>query len=830
MFGLNVTDNVKNVLSNAKKLAYLYGEHQVGTEHLLWGLSSVEKSVASRVLAGFGIKADKLEKVIREMKGNPISLKGNAVIDFTPRVKDCLNYAEQVAYSLGVVYLFTEHLLFALAQDKNSRAMTILEQHFGVSAESIAQKVYEIIMGEESEGSGKKKSDSKNTYEQNKENIGKQSVEEINAALPEVLRDMGIDLTARARSRKLDPIIGRDLETERIIEILCRKTKNNPVLIGEAGVGKTAVIEGLAQSIVKGDVPEILKDKIIFSLEMGSLMAGTKYRGSMEEKLKNAIKEITSAKNIIVFIDEIHMLAQAGSHENEISPADMLKPYLARGEIQTIGATTTDEYRRFIEKDRALERRFQPIMVDEPSEEDTIKILKGIRDSYEAFHKVKITDEAIESAVQLSVRYIMDRYLPDKAIDLIDEASSKAKVSGSIMPKDIRNHEEELRELEMKKMEAEKNSDFGLSEQLKVMINELSGKITVLKNAWNASKGDQTGIIGAEDIAKVVSNWTGVPVSKLTESERDKLLHLETLLHKRVIGQNEAVVAVSKALRRARAGLKDPNRPIGSFIFLGPTGVGKTELTKALAEVMFNDENAIIRIDMSEYMESHSISKMIGSPPGYVGFDDGGQLTEQVRRKPYSVVLFDEIEKAHPDVYNLLLQVLDEGRLTDSKGRTVNFKNTIIIMTSNVGVAELSKSTKKLGFNEGGSENANIKESLLNALKSRFKPEFINRVDVVVVFETLKEEDIKKIAGIMITSLAKKLKNTGIEIKLTNRAVDGLVKEGYSNVYGARPLRRLIEQKIEDRLAEELLEGGFKKNQTIEIDYQNNEFVFKRLD
>lgn len=825
MFGQNITDNVKNALDEAKKLAYRCGETQMGSEHILYGLASIERSVASKILAQFGVSHVKILSSVMEIKGNPSPLRGSAVIELSPSVKRIFALAEQIAIHAESEYLFSEHILLALTQDSGSVAMFILVQKFGVNPEDLVAALESVVFGEKENES----SVSKNAYEQNREDQVKKKTEEINAALPEVLRDMGTDITARAKKGKMDPIIGRDKETERIIEILCRKTKNNPVLIGEAGVGKSAVVEGLAQRIVKNDVPELLRDKIIFSLEIGSLMAGTKFRGTLEEKLKKAIAEITSAKNIIVFIDEIHMLAQAGSHENEVSPADMLKPYLARGEMQTIGATTTDEYRKFIEKDKALERRFQPIMVDEPSIEDAIAILRGIRDSYEAFHKVKITDSAIESAVHLSVRYIMDRYLPDKAIDLIDEASSRAKVSGSFVPKDIRKLQDELAELKMKKTEAEKNDDLPFAQQLTEMIREMSGKITVLKNAWIASKGDQTGIIGEEDVARVVSSWTGIPLSKLTESEKQKLLKLESVLHKRVIGQDEAVSAVSRAIRRARAGLKDPKRPIGSFIFLGPTGVGKTELTRALAEAMFDDENAIVRMDMSEYMEQHSVSKMIGSPPGYVGFDEGGQLTEQVRRKPYSIVLFDEIEKAHTDVYNLMLQILDEGRLTDSKGRTVDFKNTIIIMTSNVGVADLPKHSGRLGFNETNDVKINVKERLLEALKNRFKPEFINRVDVVVVFDSLSEEDVKKIAGIMVTNLAKKLKATGIEVKFTNRAIDGLVKEGYSTVYGARPLRRTIEQKIEDRLAEELL-GGEAGKKTFEVDYQNGEFAFKRLD
>ena len=629
----------------------------------------------------------------------------------------------------------------------------------------------------------------------------------------------------------MDPIIGREKETSRIIEILCRKTKNNPVLIGEAGVGKSAVVEGLAQAIVKGDVPEFLQNKTIFSLDIGSLMAGTKYRGSMEEKLKNAINTIISAKNIIVFIDEIHMLAQAGSKEGEVSPSDMLKPYLARGEMQTIGATTTEEYRKFIEKDKALERRFQPIIVDQPSEEDTIKILKGIRDSYEAFHKVKITDEAIEAAVKLSVRYIMDRSLPDKAIDLIDEASSRTKVRGSITPEKVKELEAKLKELEIQKQEASRAENFEKANSFKEEANKIRAKIEQARQEWKSGKANQDGVITAEDIASVVSSWTKIPVSKLTETEKDRLVHLEDILHKRVIGQDEAISAVSKAIRRARAGLKDPKRPIGSFIFLGPTGVGKTELCKALAEAMFDDENMVIRLDMSEYMEPHSVAKLIGAPPGYVGFDDGGQLTEQVRRKPYSVILFDEIEKAHPDVFNILLQVLDDGRLTDSQGRTVSFKNTIIIMTSNCGVADLSKTTKKLGFEEDdNSQNQSMKEHLMKALREKFKPEFLNRVDVICIFDNLSKEDITKIATIMINNLNNKLQDKKITLRLTKGAIEQIIEKGYSAEYGARPLKRYIEQNIEDELAERILAGEFGENSIVTVGFKDGHFVFNAND
>ena len=829
MFDLSPAENVRTAIQNSKRYAISMGSACVATEHLLLGLCSVEKSMASKILEKYNINLKKLERLVRDKYPDAKPLPKGMAIDFSPKAKAIIKSSEQLAYQLNAGYIYSEHLLYCILAEQTNMACDILRSQ-NINLQAITSDVIYLLNNGRLKGDGDLVDDDDEAKAHKSKTTKSEEQEDINSNLPDVLKDLGIDMTERARRGKMDPIIGRSKETNRIIEILCRKTKNNPVLIGEAGVGKSAVVEGLAQAIVKGEVPELLKDKTIFSLEIGSLMAGTKYRGSMEERLKNAINEITSRKNIIVFIDEIHTLAQAGSHQDELSPADILKPYLARGEMQTIGATTTDEYRKFIEKDKALERRFQPIIVEEPTPEDTVLILKGIRDSYEAFHKVKITDDAIEAAVNLSIRYIMDRSLPDKAIDLIDEAASRARVKGSIVPDDIKALSKELKELEMQKKEAEKSNEWAWIEQCTAKINTVRGDYLVRMNAWNASKGNQTGVVNKEDIADIVSSWTGIPVTKLTESEKQKLLKLEDVLKSRVIGQDEAVVAVSKAIRRARAGLKDPKRPIGSFIFLGPTGVGKTELTKALAEAMFDDENAIIRLDMSEYMESHSVSKMIGSPPGYVGFDEGGQLTEAVRRKPYSVVLFDEIEKAHPDIFNLMLQILDEGRLTDSQGRTVSFKNCVIIMTSNAGVAELPKNTNKLGFGTSEDASQSIKEKLMDALKAKFKPEFINRVDVVVVFNSLKEEDIRKIATIMIANLNKKLKAQNIQVGFNENAIKGLVAEGYSEVYGARPLKRVIEQKVEDKLAECLLSGEVSAGKKLEVDYKNGEFSFKSLD
>ena len=829
MINYSMTNNVKEALNSAANLAYSLGETQVGTEHLLYGLANVSGCVASKLLNNFGASANAILSLIKRSKVESKPFTGIVSLEYTPRVKDIIRTASAISYETGTGYIVTEHVLYALLLDSGSMAVTVLSQGLGVDINALKAQTAAIINGFE-DVSVEDNSSYINSYEKNRDS--KANAQDVNANLPEVLRDMGVDLTARARLGKMDPIIGREKETERIIEILCRKTKNNPVLIGEAGVGKSAVVEGLAQAIVKGDVPELLKGKIIFSLEIGSLMAGTKYRGSMEEKLKNAIETIIKAKNIIVFIDEIHMLAQAGSKEGEVSPSDMLKPYLARGEMQTIGATTTDEYRKFIEKDKALERRFQPIIVDQPSEEDTIKILKGIRDSYEAFHKVKITDEAIEAAVNLSVRYIMDRSLPDKAIDLIDEACSHAKVGASIASPKLKELEKELHELELQKEEAKRTENFEGAKIYKDKADKVREKIEKLRTDWNKSKQSQVGMIDENDIAQVVSSWTKIPVTKLTESEKDKLMNLENILHKRVVGQDEAIVAVSKAIRRARAGLKDPKRPIGSFIFLGPTGVGKTELTKALAEALFDDENTVIRLDMSEYMEPHSVAKLIGAPPGYVGHDDGGQLTEQVRRKPYSVVLFDEIEKAHQDVFNILLQVLDDGRLTDSQGRTVSFKNTVIILTSNVGVADLPKNTNTFGFSDDDKKDLAskeaVKEHLMKALQAKFKPEFLNRIDVTVIFDRLTKDDIIKIANIMIANLNKKLASKKINLKFTNGAMQQIFEKGYSEEYGARPLKRFIEQNIEDSLAEEMLAGNINEGDNVTVGFKQGKFVFTK--
>ncbi|HIV01067.1 MAG TPA: ATP-dependent Clp protease ATP-binding subunit [Candidatus Caccopulliclostridium gallistercoris] len=805
------SDSAEKVIKNAGKIARELGSNEVGTEHILYGITSVKECSSAKLLMEYGITEESMETVLEE-NADSIQIFGTD-IEFTPRVKDLFRLAQNIAMQLGHNFIGTEHLLYALLSSSGSFAYRLLFAYFRVNINELKSKVLNLLQGEN------------NANQSSGIDTGSTGMK---STLPEKLLSMGTDITLKAREGKIDPIIGREKEIERVIEILCRKTKNNPVLIGEAGVGKTAVVEGLAQAIVEGNVPELLQDKIIYSLEIGGLMAGTKYRGSMEERLKDIIETIIASKNIIVFIDEIHTLAQAGSEKGETSPADMLKPYLARGELQTIGATTTDEYKKFIEKDKALERRFQPIMVNPPSVEETIEILKGLKDSYEAFHKITITPEAIEAAATLSDRYIMDRSLPDKAIDLIDEASSKAKVNFNLKPSSIREKEEKIKQLSANRDEASIQRNYEKAAKLQSEIIKLENELETLNKEFNKTVKRSSGSIGANEIAEVVSKWTGIPVTKITESEKDRLLHLEEILHKRVVGQDEAVEAVARAIRRSRVGLQDNKRPIGSFLFMGQTGVGKTELSKAIAEAMFDSENNIIRLDMSEYMESHSVAKLIGAPPGYVGYDEGGQLTEQVRRRPYSVVLFDEIEKAHPDIFNALLQILDDGRLTDGQGRLVSFRNTIIIMTSNLGSAEVR--AKHLGFNESEEERDidEIKRIYLDALKHKFKPEFINRIDVICVFHPLSREDLTKIAKILINNINERLKKQNIELKITEEALDLIVAKGCANAeYGARPLKRYIQQEIEDRIAEKMLLGELDKEGNVIIDCEDGKLTFE---
>ncbi len=829
--GIRLTESVNRAIQNAGRIALSFGNFQIGTEQLLYGLASVKDSVASKLLKNYNVTSEKIEEIFAKKSPKQTNLILANSVDFTPRSKEVFVIANQFANQIGHNFVGSEHLLVSLLLSEDSVAYNILKRNFRVNISDLKNTVLQVLKAEttDSYNSFGSNYDFNNaSYSNgNGQSYSNYNRNQANSVIPQNLLEMGVDLTSRARDGKIDPIIGRDDEIERVIEILCRKTKNNPVLIGEAGVGKSAIVYGLALRIAKGEVPEILKDKTVFSLELGGLMAGTKYRGELEERLKNLIETITKNKNIIVFIDEIHTLMQVGSDKGEINPADMLKPYLARGEFQTVGATTTEEYRKYIEKDKALERRFQPVMVNPPSVEDTIKILMGLRDSYEAFHKVKISEEAIVAAAKLSDRYIMDRSLPDKAIDLIDEASSKAKVHSNFKPREIQLIDDEILGYEAEKKEALIADNYEKAAMFRDRIREANerkkiAEEVVIKNSNNVT-------ITEDDICAVISKWTGIPVTKITESEKERLLNLEDLLHKRVIGQDEAVSAVSKAIRRARIGLKDNNRPIGSFLFLGRTGVGKTELCKALSEAMFDNENNVIRLDMSEYMEKHSVSKLIGSPPGYVGFDEGGQLTEQVRRKPYSVVLFDEIEKAHPDVFNMLLQILDDGRLTDSQGRTVSFKNTIIILTSNVGVDELPKQAVKLGFGESVSvaepNYDKTKEILMGALKRKFKPEFLNRIDVITVFHTLSYNQIAQIAKLFIANLNKRLNNKGASLKVTEGALKYLIEKGYSPEYGARPLRRLIEQEVEDRIAEQILENKLEPGSVIVLSVKNNNLV-----
>ncbi len=798
------SDSIEKVIKNASKIALRFGSNLVGTEHILYGLVSVSDCTASKLLNSYGVTENSLFQLFEE-SASGVSLFGS--VELTPRTKELFQIAQQLALDLGHSFIGTEHLLLSILSNKSCYATKILENFYGVNIDEIRGKLLASLQVAKSSESSKRTEDNS----------------QVGSTLPEKLLEMGSDITLKARQHKLDPVIGREEEIQRVIEILCRKTKNNPCLIGEAGVGKTAVVEGLAQAIASGDVPEEIKDKSVYALEIGGLMAGTKYRGQMEEKLKDVIETIISSGNIIVFIDEIHTLAQAGSEKGETSPADMLKPYLARGELQTIGATTTDEYRKYIEKDKALERRFQPVMVNPPSVEQTIQILKGLKDTYEAFHKIMITDEAIVAAANLSDRYITDRSLPDKAIDLIDEACSRAKVNFTLKPQVVRDLEEKIKSLSASRDEASLQRNYEKAAKLQ---SEIAGlEIELKKHNDKIVKKSGSGQIGENEIAEVVSKWTGIPVTKLTEGEKEKLLRLEEILHKRVIGQDEAINAVSKAIRRARVGLQDSKRPIGSFLFMGPTGVGKTELSKAISEAMFDNENNIIRIDMSEYMESHTVSKLIGSPPGYVGFDEGGQLTEQVRRKPYSVVLFDEIEKAHPEILNALLQILDDGRLTDSKGRLVSFKNTIVIMTSNIGANEI-RQQRQLGFGTESKEKASERDIYMDALKKKFKPELINRIDVICIFDSLSKQDLIKISNIMIDNLNKRLASKGLKIEVAPNAIEYIVAKGSNLIYGARPLKRFIEQEIEDRIAEKILLGSLSGHGTIKVSLVGEKLVF----
>lgn len=804
MFG-RFTERSQKVLTLAQEEAVRLGHHNIGTEHILLGLVKEGEGIAAKALQALNISLEKVQNEVEALIGKghekPMS------VSYTPRAKKVIELSMDEARKLGHTYVGTEHILLGLIREGEGVAARVLN-NLGVSLNKARQQVLQLLGNSEVVSSNQSHSNHHSTP---------------------TLDELARDLTAIAKEGGLDPVIGREREIERVIQVLSRRTKNNPVLIGEPGVGKTAIAEGLAQRIINNEIPETLRDKRVMSLDMGTLVAGTKYRGEFEDRLKKIMEEIRQAGNVILFIDELHTLIGAGGAEGAIDASNILKPALARGELQAIGATTLDEYRKYIEKDAALERRFQPIMVDEPTVEETIQILKGLRDKYEAHHRVKITNEAIEAAVRLSDRYITDRFLPDKAIDLIDEAASKVRLVSYTVPPNLKELEAQLAEVKKEKEAAVQSQEFEKAASLRDKEQQLKEELERTKNEWKEHQGRTDTEVTVEDIAQVVSSWTGIPVSKINEEESERLLKMEDILHQRVIGQEEAVRAISRAIRRARAGLKDPKRPIGSFIFLGPTGVGKTELARALAEAMFGDENAIIRIDMSEYMEKHSTSRLIGAPPGYVGYEEGGQLTEKVRRKPYSVVLLDEIEKAHPEVFNILLQVLEDGRLTDGKGRTVDFRNTIIVMTSNVG-AEMIKKSTGLGFSTRTAEQDydSMKDRVIGELKRSFRPEFLNRLDEIIVFHSLNEEHIKQIATLLAEQLRKRLIEFGVDFELTEAAKDFLAKEGYDPNFGARPLRRALQKHIEDKLSEELLKGTIKKGDKVTIDVENNELVVKK--
>ena len=792
------TQSAENAIEIANDIAIEMGHNYVGTEHILYGLAKEGTGVASKVLETQNVTADDILEKMEELIGRGQETRTETV-GLTPRTKRVVENAFLEARKLGSDFIGTEHLLIGIMREGDSVAVRIM-MDLNVNPQKLYNEIVKVIneygeSAQEGEGSTGSAKRGNGSYH----------------ATP-TLNQFGNDLTKAAQEGKLDPVIGRKAETERVVQILSRRTKNNPCLIGEPGVGKTAVVEGLAQKIINGDVPEILKNKRVVSIDVSSMVAGAKYRGDFEERIKKCLNEVKKAGDVILFIDEIHVIVGAGSAEGAIDAANILKPLLARGEIQVIGATTLNEYRKYIEKDSALERRFQPITVSEPSQEDTILILNGLRDKYEAHHNVKITDEAIKAAVELSTRYINDRFLPDKAIDLIDEASSKVRLKNYTEPDTLKQLEEKLETISKEKEEAIRVQQFEKAAELRDKQQKLKEKLEKEKEKWQAKNTKNVLNITEEDIAEVIANWTGIPASKITQTENERLKNLEKTLHERVVGQNEAVEAVAKAIKRGRVGLKDPKRPIGSFLFLGPTGVGKTELSKALAESLFGDENAMIRVDMSEYMESHSVSKLIGSPPGYVGFDEGGQLTEKIRRKPYSVILFDEVEKAHPDVMNMLLQILEDGRLTDSQGRTVNFKNTVIIMTSNIG-ARLITDKKSLGFSsekdnkESEKEYEEIKKEVMAELKKAFRPEFINRIDEIIVFHKLQENEIKQIIDIMLKEVIARLKEQKIDLKVEESAKELIAKKGTDTTYGARPLRRAIQSILEDKLAEEILDG-----------------------
>lgn len=807
------TQKANDALNIAITSAEEFGHSYIGSEHIILGILKENTNIAANVLGTLGVTAENFENEIKTKigTGEPVSLTAD---DLTPRSKRILQVAIIQAARLGHNYVGTEHILLSVLNESDSYAVRFLSNLGARSQDIISQLNNLVSSGEETPSSAQEQ------YSQSESSKKGKTLEQF-----------GRDLTKMASNGEIDPVIGRKNEIDRVIQILSRRTKNNPCLIGEPGVGKTAVAEGLALKINDGEVPETLKNKRIISLDLTGMVAGTKYRGEFEERIKSAMDEVRNSKDVILFIDELHTIIGAGSAEGSTDAANILKPALAKGDFQVIGATTINEYRKYIEKDAALERRFQPVMINEPTQEETVEILKGLRDRYEAHHKVKITNESIEAAVELSSRYIADRFLPDKAIDLIDEAASKVRLRNFTAPDSVKDIEDKIKKNESEKASAVNTQDFERAAKLRDEGKTLLQTLEKVKGEWSSKTSHNNTEVTAKDIADVVSMWTGVPVTQLTEEESARLLKLEDTLHNRIIGQDEAVAAVARAIRRGRVGLKDPKRPTGSFIFLGPTGVGKTELCKALAEAMFGDENSMIRLDMSEYMEKHTVSRLVGSPPGYVGYDEGGQLTEAVRRKPYSVILFDEIEKAHPDIFNMLLQILEDGRLTDSQGRHVSFKNTVIIMTSNIGARLITEKQQSLGFSGGQSNASSDYEStrllVTEELKKVFRPEFLNRVDDIIVFHKLTDTDIQKIAVKMLETLQSRLSDMEINITFSDEAIKAIAKAGYDPIYGARPLRRAITSNLEDTVSEKILDGSIKSGQQVVCDYENGAFVFK---
>lgn len=806
------TKKAFDVLQRAKEAAAKLGNEYIGTEHILLGLTLVQQSVAAKALEGQNVTYHQVMERICEMQGK--KQKFYLPLDMTPRAKRVVERSKQEAVRLGANYVGTEHILLALLREPDTLAITLLED-LGVDIQTLYEDIMLLLGESEAQPAGV-------------QGMHERPNEEISET--ETLDKFSRDMTALAKQGKFDPIVGREQEIERIIRILSRRTKNNPCLMGDPGVGKTAIVEGLAQKISDGNVPDTLRHKRILSLDLSAMVAGSKYRGEFEERMKKALEDVKAAGNIILFIDEIHTVIGAGAAEGAIDASNILKPALARGEIQLIGATTLEEYRKHIEKDAAFERRFQPVRVEEPTEAVAVQMLTALKDPYEMHHRVRISDEAIAAAVRLSARYVTERFLPDKAIDLIDEAASCLRLSAYTAPTSIKELEARIAELEQEKETAIKTEEFEQAAEIKKLQDGLRTSLKAAKRAWESTHDSGEIVVTADNVAEIVSRWTGIPVQSMQEEESQRLLHLEEVLHKRVIGQDEAVKALAKAVRRGRVGLKDPNRPIGSFLFLGPTGVGKTELSKALAEALFGDENAMVRIDMSEYMEKHSVSRMVGSPPGYVGYEEGGQLSEKVRRNPYSVVLFDEIEKASPEVFNILLQVLDDGHITDGQGRKVDFKNTVIIMTSNAGARSIA-APKRLGFTSVETPEQSyemMKKGVMDEIKNIFKPEFLNRIDDIIVFHPLEKEEITRIVRLLTDVMAKRVKeNMNITVSFTKKAIEKIAEEGYDKAYGARPLRRAIQSKIEDAFAEEYLLGNIKAGDKVSVGLKTNGFSFR---